>query len=439
MVPVGARPSSRPLPERLPLWGILGAVAAAVGGAAVVRSPALAALGIGALAAAAALLRLGFATAVGGGFAVLPWMVLFDDLIPPLLRTFTAAAAAVLLLAATGPPAVRGVAAPVGAVLFSLILLGQSIYAPGTEELIQAAKDIVFPVMVLCILSPRGREVLHGQRKLLVGSGIAAMVVHLAIVAVGLGSVGTYYGIGERLGFAPAIPHELALVGVIVAAAGVTVARRVSTQVLFFAAGAVPAALTGVRSALLSVALILVLILLQNRFSLRTMAAIAGIVVVALASGAADTITARFDRQSVELSGGVQSLGSGRGTIWTAAVSQWSDDGPLAWTFGSGLRAVNTFELAELGVEFVGHSDLVEILVDFGVVGLLAWLLLWFALLREGLGRLVLVPVLVYALVNGAIEYVGPLAFGLALAAAIARPPQGSATAEAGAVGRPAA
>jgi O-Antigen ligase len=405
-------------------WIVAAVVLSLLLGAAVVGAPAVAALGVAGVATFAALVPRSLAMPVGGAFALLPWMVISDDLIPPLLRTFTTAAAAGLLLAVAGVPKVRNALVPIGAAIFVTVLLCQTVFAEGSEQIIQTCKDLVFPVMVLCVLSPRGRTVLMESRRLLVASGIAALTVHTMIIAAGLGAIGTYYGIGERLGFSPAIPHELALLGVIVAAAGVTAAQQTPAKVAAFAVGAIPATLTGVRSALLSIFLVLIILLVQSRFSPRAILAVLGVVIVAFASGAAGTVTARFDRQAGELSGGVESIGSGRGLIWTTAITRWGDGDPVAWAFGSGLRAVNEFEIDELGQEFVGHSDVIEILVDFGVLGLVGWMLLWLGLLTSDLQRLILVPIFVYALVNGAIEYVAPLSYGLAVAAALAPAPR---------------
>ena len=118
------------------------------------------------------------------------------------------------------------------------------------------------------------------------------MAVHLAIIGAGLGSTGTYYGIGEKLGFAPTIPTELSLTAVVVAAAGLVSARRVSLQVAFFALGALPAILSGVRAGLLSVVVVLLIYLLSSRLSARKIAIVVAAVVLVFVTGASDTITA---------------------------------------------------------------------------------------------------------------------------------------------------
>lgn len=415
--------SRRHLPARsraLWWWIIPVAVAGAIG-AALPVDPIVSMVTVVGLVGLAGLARSGLIAPVEGLLALLPWMVLFDSLIPALLRTFVTAAAALTLLVIVWPPHLRRPATMIAAGVFVVLLLAQGVYATDSDQLIQLAKDLIFPAMTIVVLSQKGRRMLPGARRLLVASGLAAMTVQCVIIAAGLGAIGTYYGTGERLGYAPAIPHELALLGVIVAAAGLVSARRVLTQIAFFAVGAVPAAMTGVRSALLAIIVILVIVLIQSRLRPRTLAMLAGVAVLAFASGAVGTVTDRFARQRGEFSS-ASTIGSGRGEIYTTALSHWSTEGPVSWVFGSGLRSVGQFELEDLGQSFVGHSDVIEITVDLGVIGLVAWLTLWFSLLTGGLRSIILVPVLVYAFVNGSIEYVAPLSYGLVLAAACAAP-----------------
>lgn len=149
----------------------------------------------------------------------------------------------------------------------------------------------------------------------------------------------------------------------------------------------------------------------------------------AFASGAVGTVTARFDR---EANLGTP-IGSGRLEIWETALRNWEQSGAGAWIFGTGFDSIRKFELKDVGQEFVGHSDLVEVDVQLGLVGFVAWMAIWLGLLHAGLRAIVPVPIAVYAVVNGSIEYVAPLAIGLALAAACAEPPKAQgATARAG-------
>jgi hypothetical protein len=112
--------------------------------------------------------------------------------------------------------------------------------------------------------------------------------------------------------------------------------------------------------------------------------------------------------------------GSGRGLIWTVALEGWESAGAVAWAVGAGFRSVVEFEIAALGTGLAGHSDLVEVLVTLGIVGLISWAALWAALFRSGSAPLVLLPVLLFGLANGTLEYVAAFTFGISVAAACA-------------------
>ena len=386
-------------------------------GALITRSP-LAAVGlVSVVGLTVGVARLGLLVPAQLLVASLPWMVILDGLIPPLLRTFTTAVAAIAVLVLVMPLRYRSPTIVIGVTLFFAPVIGHVIFAIDSEQYIQASKYAVLPTVALAVTSHRAREVLPAFRNVVLGSALAAMAVHLAIIGAGLGATGTYYGIGEKLGFAPSIPHELSLTGAVVAAAGLVSARRVSLQVGFFALGALPAILSSVRAGLLAVVVVLLIYLLGSRLSARKIAIVVAAVVLVFVTGAIDTVTARFDREAAEFSS-VESAGSGRGGLYRVAVEGWADAGPGAWVFGAGLRSVPEFELQELGASFVAHTDILEVGVQLGLLALVGWVMIWVAVLGAGLRNLVLAPAIVFAIVNGALEYVAPLVLALVLAAA---------------------
>ncbi|HKB50516.1 MAG TPA: O-antigen ligase family protein [Solirubrobacterales bacterium] len=393
-------------------------------GALLVKSPTagvalVAAIGIG--AAASRLTRLGAVEVLLG---LLPWLVVFDGLLPALLRTFVTTAAAIALLALAAPLRFRRILGPVAAGLFVAVVLGHGIFATHYEQFTQVAKYMIFPAVSVAVLSKGGQERLPQARNVILASCLAALMVHLGVIAAGLGETGTKYEIGEKLGFGRGIVHEMTLTFVIVAAAGLVSSRRVPVQLAFFALGAVPAMLTGVRSALLALLVVVFIYVVRSRFDRRAVAIIVSLLVVAFASGAAKIVQERFEKEARSETS-LASAGSERGAIWTVAVTPWWNAGPPQWLFGTGLGSVEAAEIRELGTPFFGHSDLIEVGVTFGLVGLFIWALLWFALLRSPLESIVLVPLIVYALVNGSMLYVAPLTLGLAFSAACRAPPEG--------------
>lgn len=404
------------------VYGLAVCLAVATG-ALLVKSPAagaalVAAVGLGATASRVS--RLGAVELLVGA---LPWLVVFDGLLPGLLKTFVATAAAIALLGLVAPLRVRGMLAPVAAGLFVASVLAHGIFATDSEQLQQVAKYLIFPAVALAVLSERGQEMLPRARNFILGSSLAALTVHLGIIAAGLGQTGTKYEIGEKLGFGRGIVHEMTLTFVVVAAAGLVSSKRVPVQLAFFALGAIPAMLTGVRSALLALFVVILIYAIRTRFDRRAITIVVVLVAVAFASGGAQVALERFNKESKSETS-LATAGSERGAIWTVAVTPWWNAGPPQWLFGMGLGAVEEAEIRELGTPFFGHSDLIEVGVTFGLVGILAWWLLWVALLRSPLEGIVLVPLIVYAVVNGSMLYVAPLTLGLVFSAACRAPPE---------------
>jgi O-Antigen ligase len=394
-------------------------------GAAVVASPAAGLALIVALAVGAAATRVSRLGAVELLLGALPWLVIFDGLLPPLLRTFTTTAAAFAMLALAAPLRYRDATVPLAALLFAVVVLANAIFATSSDEVIQACKYLIFPAMVLAVTSEGGRERLPDARNFVLGSCLLALLVHLGVIAAGLGQTGTKYDIGEQLGYGRTIVHEMALTFVVIAAAGLVSSDKLPYQVGFFTLGAVPALLTGVRSALLALVVVLFIFLLRSHFNRRSFAIVGSIVALAAISGGAAVVQERLSQQS-ETEHSFSEAGSNRGAIWTVAVTPWWNGGPSEWTFGLGLGSIEAAALRYLGEDFAGHSDLIEIGVTLGLLGLMGWGLLWIALLRARLELIILVPLIVYALVNGSMIYIAPLTLGLAFAAACRPPPSPS-------------
>ncbi len=391
------------------------AAAAVVMGVLIARAPLLAGALILLLGFGISVIRWGALGAAIPAFAALPWLVILEGRIPHAMGTLTAAVAAGALLFYVAPLSFRSPLLPISTAIFVAVVLGHAVYIADSEQAIQACKYIAFPAIVLAVTTTRARELLPPLKTPVLASGLAAMVFHLGVVAAGAGASGTYYGAGEKLGFAAEGPHALALMAMIIAAAGLTV-RRTWMQVTFFALGAIPVALTGVRSALLGLVVILVIYVVQSPNKRRALLVLGGIGAVALAAGGLDVVLNRFSAHPGEFSS-FSSAGSGRGEIWSIAFDAWGAAGPWAWLFGTGLRSTVEFELAALGSAIVGHSDIVEVLVQLGVVGFVAWIGLWLGLLTSHLRAIVLLPILAFAMVNGSLEYVGPLTCGIFLAA----------------------
>jgi O-Antigen ligase len=427
MAGAGSTPGARSNAAAISAAAYALAVSLAVAtGALLVRSPAAGAALVGAVGIGALASRLSRLGAVELLVGALPWLVVFDGLLPSLLKTFITTAAAIALLGLATPLRYRRYLGPVAAGMFVAVVLGHAIFATESDQYIQVAKYMIFPAVALAVLSERGQELLPNARNFILGSCLAALTVHLGIIAAGLGQTGTKYEIGEKLGFGRGIVHEMTLTFIVVACAGLVSSRRLSLQLAFFALGVVPALLTGVRSALLALLVVIVIYTVRARFDRKAVTLVVVLVLVAFASGGAKIVAERFAKESKSETS-IATAGSERGAIWTVAVTPWWNAGPPQWLFGTGLGSVEAAEIRELGTPFFGHSDLIEVGVTFGLTGLFAWGLLWFALLRSPLESIVLVPLIVYALVNGSMLYVAPLTLGLVFSAACRAPPEAEA------------
>jgi len=335
----------------------LAAAAAVLIGALAVKSPVAAGLLIGAFGVGIAVARLGVFAAAAAAFALLPWLVIFEGVLPGQLGTLAASGGAAALVVVVWPLEFESKLLPVACFFFMAVATGHLCFATAQDEYIQWAKEVVFAVMALATTSVRGQQLMPRFKVPVFGSCIAAMVVHGAIIGAGLGAIGTYYDAGERLGFTGEGPHPLALMTMVIAVAGLCVNKN-AWKIVLFALGAVPSALTGVRSALLGLAVGLFTFIFKSDVKLRAFVVLGLIAVVAYATGALDVVTSRFADNAKEFSS-LSSAGSGRGEIWTIALNAWNAAGPVAWVFGTGLRSIPKFELAEMGKELIGHSDIV--------------------------------------------------------------------------------
>jgi hypothetical protein len=350
--------------------------------------------------------------------AALPWLVLLLNLTPKLTLTVTSAVAALLLLART-PLRVGVRALPwAAAVVFGTMTAAEAIAGTGGGRFTEAAKYTRFPMM-LVVSSASSRAWLRGIRSILLFSGVAAMALDGLAIALHIGKVGSYYGVGEQLGLTAESPHEVALIGVIVAIACLVSIRDYRLRLLGAVVATVPALATGVRSPLIALAVTLLVLAVRSGFRLGTLVSIAALCAAVIFSGVGGIIAARYQHSVAngEFTS-FSSAGSDRGRVWTTAIDQWAASGPLHVVFGDGLRSVQQIEYAYFGQSVTAQSDLVATLVELGIVGLIAWILMWLVIVRSGINWLVVLPLGSYALTNGSLEYVGAVVFGIALAAA---------------------
>jgi hypothetical protein len=133
-------------------------------------------------------------------------------------------------------------------------------------------------------------------------------------------------------------------------------------------------------------------------------------------SGAWHVLVTRFAyEQKTGQFSSFSALGSGRGGIWSTALHGWLRSSPLDWLFGTGLRTLELIEQQATGNATVGQSDLIQVGVELGLVGLVGLVLIWWTLLVRARSVLPLLVLLPFALFNGSLEYGAPLVVTLLL------------------------
>ncbi len=411
------------LPEGIALAGLV-AVLLAVGVVSVER-PLVVPATIVLMASCAIIARGGIRGATLLLIGVLPWLVVFNDLLPSLTRTLasSAAALAVLVLSRSEYGHTR-IKFPLllGVVFFVFPIVFAVLRNPGSDQLTLAAKLLIFPLMALIIAA--GGLTAHSQRLLalvIIASGTGALATEIAIGKAGIGQIGTTYSSGEILGYA--VPHDVALVGVVVAAGALTLSLATKWRVLVFSVAATAVVFTGVRAGVLAILVMVVASLFQSGARLRTILVLGIAIAVGFAFGADKVIQNRLQRSfQIGEFASVSNYGSGRGNIYRVALDGYaSSSGPVDWAMGTGLRSIPRFEVAATGNAFQGHSDLIEAAVELGPLGLLGFVMIWFNLFRTAISRLPLIGLLVFSVVNGSLEYTAGVVLALVLGGAASR------------------
>jgi hypothetical protein len=348
--------------------------------------------------------------------ATQPWLIVAGERLPRLTETFAAGAltaVVILVVAPRSDGSERALLLRVGIVCFYapvLLSLGQE---GSGDQFIQAAEYLVFPAIVLAVTEATHYRTLLSLRTAALWSGIAAVTVNLL-----LGVSGFYagqYGAGEIVGLGGA--HGVALLAGCLTAAFLAESRSLKWSPPI-AVGAIATVATGVRSALPGLAVLAITRMFVAGARIRTIVLVALAVVAVFASGAADVVEARF--KGGESRGEFESfstLGSGRGEIYATAVDSWRDASPVRWFIGTGLRSIPRFEKEKLGTAFVGHSDVVEVGVQLGIVGLIGLIMIWWVLIASARSKAPLLVLASFAVFNGALEYTGALVIAVLLTA----------------------
>jgi hypothetical protein len=344
--------------------------------------------------------------------AALPWLVVFSAVEPKLTETFTAGVTVAVLLVVAAPRDDGSRAAArlrVGMILFYVPVIIGLARTPGSAQFIEAAKYIVFPFTVLAVTAGTNRAALRQLSKVAFVSGAIAITVNLFLGASGLNH--SYYQAGDIQGLAG--EHDLALLAGAVTAASLGMGIRWAPVSVF---GTIATIATGVRSTLPGLVLIVLARMSRAGARARSLIVVAVAVTAVLVSGIANVVVQRYvhAQQSGQFSS-FAALGSGRGELYTAAIHGWWVSSPSNWMIGTGLRSIEVIEQRATGSSSVSQSDVIQVGVEIGVIGLIGLILIWSTLISRARSRLPLLVLLPFSLFNGALEYGAPLVITLLL------------------------
>jgi hypothetical protein len=385
--------------------------------------------------------RFGFAGLVGGMFALLPWLLVFADVIPPLFKTIWAALAAALFALAALQSRDRSRETPsfhaqksifwLGAVCFVLPAAVSLLQEATGDQLIQASKYVLFPVMVWGLMHLSDRAFAQIICRSILWSGALALSTHMALSVVGIGAANTKYFSGEFLGLTDN-PHDLAFISSAIGAAALASRLALPLRLAIVGVAAVVTLETGARTALVGLAAAVVVTVIRSRLSFRELALVAVVVVVAFASGATSVFENRLaiseqigEFQPVGDSGTITGIvqsdvaASGRFAIWRNALDRFTDGSSAEIAVGSGLRSIQEIQYEGLNKRLIGHSDIIDVVIQLGMIGLAGFVLIWSVLLRYARSRIPLVAIGAFAMLNGSLEYSSALVASLALCAAV--------------------
>jgi len=377
-------------------------------------SLALALAAIALLAAAAFVARLswmGVALFLAG---FLPWLVVFSAVEPKLTETFAAGTLVVVLLVVAAPERGQSRASArlrLGMLLFYIPVLIGLVRDPGSAQLIETAKYFVFPFTVLVVTEGTNLPALRQLSRMAFVSGIIAVTFNLL---VGLADQGhSYYAAGDIQGFAG--EHDVALLAGAVTAASLGMPTRLKWAGVS-AVGAIATIATGVRSTLPGLVLALLAKMLRAGARTRSILAVAVVAGAVLVSGVGDVLVHRFHQdQALGQYSSFDALGSGRGGIYTTAIHGWWVSSPVDWAIGTGLRSVEAIEQRATGSSDTAQSDVIQVGVESGLIGLLGLILIWWTLIARARSKLPLLVLLPFAVFNGSLEYGAPIVVTLLL------------------------
>ena len=142
---------------------------------------------------------------------------------------------------------------------------------------------------------------------------------------------------------------------------------------------------TGSRGGLLAIILGGVCFLLYADSGIRPRNLIIGAIVAYFAMYYIQTKISTNLASRFTLSEVISSGGTGRLQIWSTGLRLYKDSGVFRWLFGYGFGSFANALSGYAGIYKAAHNDLIQMLVDLGIIGVVLYLTMWITLFKKAL------------------------------------------------------
>lgn len=95
-----------------------------------------------------------------------------------------------------------------------------------------------------------------------------------------------------------------------------------------------------------------------------------------------DSLSMFIERWQNDLKSGSSNIGSARQLIWSSLISDWSNNGWFSQIFGNGFESTTYFTKKVFGKNYHAHNDFVEIFYNFGIIGIIFFVLIHISIIR---------------------------------------------------------
>jgi len=242
---------------------------------------------------------------------------------------------------------------------------------------VRLISPVVFMFALLHGSRPRGVHTF--QFKALVLGTVSLLGVIVAAQYAGQGSY--FMGGFDRLrafNLSPQLVSDYSVAGVGVLVCGVLLGRRRYIYIIVIVALITCTYLTGYRTAWIGMGVLIAVVMLaavRSRFA-KLVALLATFSLLPISGVVVQSLTRYSHEDEAITTGSLDAITSGRITTDSVALDGYVAGNPIEWLFGMGVFSSGEVQAQNLGVGFGVHNDILAVLIECGVVGLVGYLFL---------------------------------------------------------------